>query len=136
MLNGEDTKNSTPHSGIGLRHRIKLDVAPETFPKHASTRGRFRSLVAQVHRARLRRRKERANIQGDRPANSSDLVSTRSGDIMKSPLQEYESVTRQMIWISLALFVIGIVIYAMWFGAGALIAIIGFAGLVWCFMRR
>jgi hypothetical protein len=55
---------------------------------------------------------------------------------MKSPLQEYEAVTRQMMWISLALFVIGIVIYAMWFGAGALIAVIGFAGLVWCFMRR
>jgi hypothetical protein len=55
---------------------------------------------------------------------------------MKSPLQEYEYATRQMMWISLALFIMGLVIYVMWFGVGALIAIIGFGGLVWCFMRR
>jgi hypothetical protein len=56
--------------------------------------------------------------------------------IMKSPLQEYEAATRQMAWISLALFVFGVIVYVMWFGIGALIAVIGFAGLVWCFMRR
>jgi hypothetical protein len=55
---------------------------------------------------------------------------------MKSPLQEYEAATRQMMWISLALFIMGIVIYVMWFGVGALIAVLGFAGMVWCFMRR
>ena len=55
---------------------------------------------------------------------------------MKSPLQEYEGATRQMMWISLALLAIGIIVYAMWSGVGALIAVIGFAGLVWCFMRR
>lgn len=55
---------------------------------------------------------------------------------MKSPLQEYEAATRQMMWISLTLFVIGVIVYVMWYGAGALVAVIGFAGLVWCFMRR
>lgn len=55
---------------------------------------------------------------------------------MKSPLQEYEATTRHMLWISMALFVLGIVIYALWFSVGALIAMIGFGGCVWCFLRR
>ena len=55
---------------------------------------------------------------------------------MKTALQEYEAVTRKMLWISAALLVLGILIYALWFGVGAVIAVIGFGGLVWCFLRR
>ena len=55
---------------------------------------------------------------------------------MKSPLQEYEAVTKQMMWISLGLFISGLVVYALWFGVGAFVALIGFGGMVWCFLRR
>jgi hypothetical protein len=55
---------------------------------------------------------------------------------MKTALQEYEGFTRQMFRISLALFVIGIVIYVMWSGLGAVFTIVGFGGMVWCFLRR
>jgi hypothetical protein len=118
-----------------LHHSVDADVAPKVFESIPRQAGDFGVLwgksiglgcVGEMN----------AQILGDRPANSSDVVSTREGDIMKSPLQEYEHVTRQMMWISLALFVIGVIVYAMWFGAGALVALIGFSGLVWCFMRR
>jgi len=55
---------------------------------------------------------------------------------MKSPLQEYETVTRQMFWISLVLFISGIIVYTLWYGAGAVVAVVGFGGFIWCFMRR
>ncbi|HET6407669.1 MAG TPA: hypothetical protein VFG14_07295 [Chthoniobacteraceae bacterium] len=55
---------------------------------------------------------------------------------MKSELQQYEGKTRQMVWISGALVALGVFIYAMWSGVGVVIALVGFAGLVWCFLRR
>jgi hypothetical protein len=73
---------------------------------------------------------------GDAKLPFSGVLSTTLGDIMRTPLQEYEAVTRQLIWISTGLLVGGTTIYMLWFSMGAVIAILGFVGLVMCYMRR
>lgn len=55
---------------------------------------------------------------------------------MKTALQQYESNTKQIKRISLGLVVIGMFVYFMWSGIGGLIAAIGLAGLILCFLRR
>ena len=55
---------------------------------------------------------------------------------MKTELEKYEINTGQMRWISIVILLVGGVIYIMWSGLGAVVAAIGLAGFIWCFLRR
>jgi len=55
---------------------------------------------------------------------------------MKSFLQKYESITHYILAASIAFLGLGIYIYVNWTHAGALLAILGSVGFIWCFFRR
>ena len=55
---------------------------------------------------------------------------------MKTELEKYEINTSQLRWISIVLLLVGGAIYVMWSGLGAVLAAIGLAGFIWCFLRR
>ena len=55
---------------------------------------------------------------------------------MKTHLQKYASQTHLMVTLSVLATAAGIYLYFAWSSLGGVLALIGFAGLVWSFLRR
>ena len=55
---------------------------------------------------------------------------------MRTFLQKYENQTRYLFAASVALVALGIYLYVQESHGGVPVALLGGAGLVWCFLRR
>jgi hypothetical protein len=69
------------HRRAGLVEGNGRLILANVFPKETSTVRGFGSLLGEVHRLGKAAPNERRNDLGDRPPNSSDVASTREGDI-------------------------------------------------------
>jgi FtsH-binding integral membrane protein len=55
---------------------------------------------------------------------------------IKTHLQRYESQTHRLLAVSLLVTAVGIYLFFVWSPFGGVLALIGFAGMIWCFLRR
>lgn len=56
--------------------------------------------------------------------------------MIKTHLQKYVSQTHRMLALSLLVTIVGVYLYFAWSSLGGILALIGFVGLVWSFLRR